>query len=192
MPDCLDQEAWCSVWVIGSCVHVSVNSGGFRPVQALFTCMWLVECCLESFHITMLQGKENFHLVAYLSWWLIQAECNYKIFNKEMLKFILPFKVWRDYLKGIPNQVTVIVCTDIETWRVQCQQRNWHSNNQTGHRCLDASITISSSYWEDSPPSQRRCQFKQFLWLQGKISSPLVSYKSWICNTDTIEWMQAI
>ena len=48
------------------------------------------------------------HSVAYFSTRMAPAECNYDIYNKELLAIIRAFEEWRSELKGAAEQVQVI------------------------------------------------------------------------------------
>ena len=50
----------------------------------------------------------NLHLVVYFSERMISAECNYKIYNKELLAIIQCFKEWRPELKGTAMSIKVL------------------------------------------------------------------------------------
>lgn len=70
--------------------------------------------------------------MAFLSRSLVQAESNYKIFDKELLAVVASFKEWRHYLEGNPNRLEVVVYTDhknLETFmtnkQLTRQQARW-------------------------------------------------------------------
>ncbi len=48
------------------------------------------------------------HPVAFYSRKMLPAECNYEIYDKEMLAIVSAFKEWRSYLEGSPHQVKVL------------------------------------------------------------------------------------
>ena len=48
------------------------------------------------------------HPVAFLSHCHLPAECNYKIYNKELLAIVCAFEEWRAELEGSPEPVKVI------------------------------------------------------------------------------------
>jgi hypothetical protein len=52
------------------------------------------------------------HPVAYLLRSLVQAERNYKIFDKELLAIVASFKEWSQYLEGNPHRLKAIVYTN--------------------------------------------------------------------------------
>ena len=48
------------------------------------------------------------HSVTYFSTWIAPAECNYDIYDKELLAIIRAFEEWRPELKEAMKQVQVI------------------------------------------------------------------------------------
>jgi len=46
-------------------------------------------------------------LVAYMSKQMLPAECNYVIYDKELLTIIEALKLWRHYLEGSPHPVEI-------------------------------------------------------------------------------------
>ena len=70
------------------------------------------------------------HPVAYFSTCMAPAECNYDIYDKELLAIIRAFEEWRPELKGAAEQVQVI--TDHKnleyfmiTKQLSCHQAHW-------------------------------------------------------------------
>jgi len=59
----------------------------------------------------LLQYNKNgeLRLVAFLSWKLVPAKSNYKIYNKELLIIIRCFKQWRSKLKGLLFLIRVLM-----------------------------------------------------------------------------------
>ena len=77
----------------------------------------------------LLQYDENdvLHPVAYFSKKHSPAECNYEIYNKELMAIVRAFKEWRPELEDSPTSVEVI--TDhknleyfISTKQLSCRQ----------------------------------------------------------------------
>ena len=58
----------------------------------------------------LLQYDENgvLHPIAYFSKKHSPAECNYEIYDKELMAIVCAFKEWRPELKGSPTPVEVI------------------------------------------------------------------------------------
>jgi len=58
------------------------------------------------------------------------AECNYGIYDKEMLAIIRALEDWQHYLKGLPDPFTIITdhC-NLQFWcsiqNLTCQQAQW-------------------------------------------------------------------
>ena len=79
--------------------------------------LFILECDRSDFSLgavlSQVCPKDNLlHPVAYLSQSLIKAECNYAIFNKELLAIVVSFKEWQHYLEGNPHRLHAIVYTD--------------------------------------------------------------------------------
>ncbi|WAR56379.1 hypothetical protein PtB15_7B227 [Puccinia triticina] len=78
---------------------------------------FILECDCSDFALGAVLSQvcnkdKELHPVAYLSQSLVQAEKNYKIFDKELLAIVAAFKEWRQYLEGNLHRLTAIVYTD--------------------------------------------------------------------------------
>ena len=58
--------------------------------------------------LSQLDDKGVLHLVAYFSRKMAPAECNYEIYNKELLAIIWCFEEWQSELKGSGLPVKVL------------------------------------------------------------------------------------
>src|SRR5713101_1375718 len=55
------------------------------------------------------QGSDrHWHPVAFLSKSFIEAECNYDIYDRELLAIIKALEEWHHYLEGSPHPITII------------------------------------------------------------------------------------
>ena len=52
--------------------------------------------------------EEKWHLIAFLSKSLSEAERNYEIYDKEMLSIVRALEEWRYLLKGQPIPITIL------------------------------------------------------------------------------------
>ena len=48
------------------------------------------------------------HLVAFMSKSFIEAECNYDIYDRELLAIIKALEEWRHYLEGSPHDIEIL------------------------------------------------------------------------------------
>ena len=62
----------------------------------------LTQCPLEE------TAQRHWHPVAFYSWKMIPAECNYETHNMELLAIVAVFKHWRHYLEGARHTITVL------------------------------------------------------------------------------------
>ena len=86
--------------------------------------------CVTDEVLSQLNSQGVLHSVAYFSTWMVSVECNYDIYNKELLAIICAFEEWRPELKGAAEQVQVI--TDHKnlkyfmiTKQLSCCQAHW-------------------------------------------------------------------
>jgi hypothetical protein len=59
--------------------------------------------------LSQLHEDEKWHPVVYISKGLSPAECNYDIYDKEMLAIIRTLEQWRHYLEGAQHTVDVLM-----------------------------------------------------------------------------------
>ena len=64
--------------------------------------------CVTDEVLSQLNSQDVLHSVTYFSIWMASAECNYDIYNKELLAIIHAFKEWRSELKEAAQQIQVI------------------------------------------------------------------------------------
>ena len=64
--------------------------------------------CVTEEVLSQSDSQRVLHSVIYFSTHISPAECNYDIYNKELLIIICAFKEWRSELKGAAEQVQVI------------------------------------------------------------------------------------
>ena len=58
----------------------------------------------------LMQADENsdLHACAYFSHTFSSAQCNYDIYNRELLVVILALEEWHQYLQGTTHPITII------------------------------------------------------------------------------------
>ena len=61
--------------------------------------------CVTGEVLSQLNSQGVLHSVAYFSTWMAPAECNYDIYDKELLAIIRAFKEWRPELKEAAEQI---------------------------------------------------------------------------------------
>ena len=86
--------------------------------------------CITEEVLLQSDSQRVLHPVAYFSTCMSPAECNYDIYNKELLAIIRAFEEWRPELEGAAEQVQVI--TDHKnleyfmiTKQLSCCQAHW-------------------------------------------------------------------
>ena len=86
--------------------------------------------CITEEMLSQSDSQRVLHSVIYFFTHILSAECNYNIYNKELLTIIHTFKEWRSELKGAAEQVQVI--TDhknleyfIIIKQLSCHQAHW-------------------------------------------------------------------
>ena len=86
--------------------------------------------CITEEVLSQSDSQGVLHSVAYFSTCMSSAECNYDIYNKELLAIICAFEEWRPELEGAAEQVQVI--TDHKnleyfmiTKQLSCRQAHW-------------------------------------------------------------------
>ena len=61
--------------------------------------------CVTGEVLSQLNSQGVLHSVAYFSTWMVSVECNYDIYNKELLAIICAFEEWRSELKEAVEQI---------------------------------------------------------------------------------------
>ena len=61
--------------------------------------------CVTEEVLSQSDSQRVLHSVTYFSICMLSAECNYDIYNKELLTIICAFKKWRSELEGAVKQV---------------------------------------------------------------------------------------
>jgi hypothetical protein len=93
----------------------------------------------------LLQQLDNslWHPVAYRSQSMADTECNYEIYNKEMLAIICALKDWQHYLEGLSLPFTIITDhQNLQFWRTT---QNLIVTNFVCHPTCDCDpVTVSS------------------------------------------------
>ena len=86
--------------------------------------------CVTEGVLSQPDSQRVLHSVTYFSTCMASAECNYDIYDKELLAIICAFKEWRPELEGAAEQVQVI--TDhknleyfMTTKQLSCRQARW-------------------------------------------------------------------
>ena len=64
--------------------------------------------CITEGVLSQSDSQRVLHSVIYFSTYMLSAECNYDIYNKELLTIICTFEKWRSELKDAAEQVQVI------------------------------------------------------------------------------------
>ena len=123
--------------------------------------------------------------VAFMSCWHLLAECNYKLYDKELMAIVCAFEEWRLELEGLPKPVNIISYhKNLEYFMSskqlsRCQARcnkfisrfNFKISYQPGAQCkADALIRRSQDLLADSDPRQ---DFKKQVVLKPKNLSSL-------------------
>ena len=86
--------------------------------------------CITEEMLSQSDSQRVLHSVIYFSTCMLPAECNYDIYNKELLAIIRAFEEWRPELEGAAEQVQVI--TDHKNLKyfmiikqLSCCQAHW-------------------------------------------------------------------
>ena len=64
--------------------------------------------CVTDKVLSQLNSQGVLHSVAYFLTQIASAECNYDIYNKELLAIICAFEEWRPELKEAADQIQII------------------------------------------------------------------------------------
>ena len=71
--------------------------------------LWRLMCQIMSGAVLSQPDHESIlRPVAFMSCWHLPAECNYKIYDKELMAIVRAFEEWRPKLEGSPKPVNVI------------------------------------------------------------------------------------
>lgn len=124
---------------------------------------FILECDCSDFALgavlSQLDDTEVLHPVAFLSRSLVQAERNYKIFDKELLAVVASFKEWRHYLEGNPNRLEVTVYTDhknLETFMTTKQLTRRQARWAETFGCFDFHIRFRPGRQSTKPDALSR------------------------------------
>ena len=71
---------------------------------------------------------DHWHPIAFRLESMVEAERNYKIYNKEMLTVIRALEDWRHYLEGLPQPFTIVTDhRNLEYWRTAQNLTRWQA-----------------------------------------------------------------
>ena len=112
-----------------------------HPILAMWDPNWPTRLEVDAFSYAtggvLLQWLDNdlWHPIAYRSQSRADAECNYEIYDKEMLTIIRALKDWQHYLEGLPQSFTII--TDHQNLQF------WHTTQNLTHCQAQWSLYLS-------------------------------------------------
>ena len=146
-----------------------------RHFDLIKQCM--IETDVRGFTVAaiLLQKQEDshWHLIAFYSHKMMNAECNYLTGNQKLLMIVAAFQIWRRYLKEAKHQVDIYsdhvnLQTFMSMKQLSHHQACW-AEQLTGydfiiyHRSESSNSADASSHWVDyrcRPQEQR-----SILWL---------------------------